>query len=71
MARKQVTSSKGRQLKVQQLLIPEIEKLQQHELQAQLPLTINKPIKQIPPQVKIPSQTTNKTSVDINMVSEG
>jgi len=35
-----------RQLKVQQLLIPEIEKLQQQELQAQRPLTINKPIKQ-------------------------
>ena len=48
MARKQVPSSKGRQLKVQQLLIPEIEKLQQKELKAQQPLTINKPIKQIP-----------------------
>ncbi|KZR76496.1 hypothetical protein [Prochlorococcus marinus] len=50
MARKQVTSSKGRQLKVQQLLIPEIEKLQQKELKAQQPLTINKPIKEIPKQ---------------------
>ena len=39
-----------RPLKVQQLLIPEIEKLQQQELQTQQPLTINKPIKQIPKQ---------------------
>ena len=46
MARNQLSSSKGRQLKVQQLLIPEIEKLQQKELQAQQPLSINKPIKQ-------------------------
>ncbi|WP_413357990.1 hypothetical protein [Prochlorococcus sp. MIT 1201] len=58
MARNQLISSKGRQLKVQQLLIPEIEQLQQKELQAQQPLTINKPIKQIPKQpVK---QTHNK-----------
>ena len=35
-----------RQLKVQQLLIPEIEQLQQQELNTQLPLTINKPVKQ-------------------------
>ena len=48
MARNQVNSIKGRQLKVQQLLIPEIEKLQQQELQSNQPLTINKPIKQIP-----------------------
>ena len=34
------------QLKVQQLLIPAIEKLQQMELQSNQPLTINKPIKQ-------------------------
>ena len=39
-----------RQLKVQQLLIPEIEKLQQKELQSNQPLTINKPIKQVPKQ---------------------
>ena len=39
-----------RQLKLQQLLIPEIEQLQQKDLQAQQPLTINKPIKQIPKQ---------------------
>ena len=57
MARKQVTSSKGRQLKVQQLLIPEIEKLQHKELKAQKPLTINKPIKQIPKQ---PVKQTHK-----------
>ena len=48
MARNQVNSIKGRQLKVQQLIIPEIEQLQQKQLQAQQPLTINKPIKQIP-----------------------
>ena len=48
MARKQVTSSKARQLKVQQLLIPEIEQLQQQELQAQQRLAINKPVMQIP-----------------------
>ena len=35
-----------RQLKVQQLLMPEIEQLQQQKLNTQLPLTINKPIKQ-------------------------
>ncbi|KZR68770.1 hypothetical protein PMIT1313_02394 [Prochlorococcus marinus str. MIT 1313] len=35
-----------RQLKVQQLRIPEIEKLQQQELQTQRQLSINKPIKQ-------------------------
>ena len=39
-----------RQLKVQQLLIPEIEQLQQNGLQSNQPLTINKPIKQIPKQ---------------------
>ena len=43
---KQAQPNARRQLKVQQLLIPEIEQLQQKELQAQLPLTINKPIKQ-------------------------
>ena len=44
-----------RQLKVQQLLIPEIEKLQQQELKAQQPLTINKQIKQIPKQTVKPT----------------
>ena len=57
MARNQVNSIKGRQLKVQQLLIPEIEQLQQKELKAQKPLTINKPIKQIPKQ---PVKQTHK-----------
>ncbi|WP_413359969.1 hypothetical protein [Prochlorococcus sp. MIT 1201] len=50
MARNQLSSTKGRQLKVQQLLIPEIEKLQQQEQQEQQRLTINKPIKEIPKQ---------------------
>ncbi|KZR64644.1 MULTISPECIES: hypothetical protein [Prochlorococcus] len=45
---KQAQPNARQQLKVQQLLIPEIEKLQHMELQAQQPLTINKPIKQIP-----------------------
>ncbi|KZR80929.1 MULTISPECIES: hypothetical protein [Prochlorococcus] len=57
MARNQVNSIKGRQLKVQQLIIPEIEKLQHKELKAQQPLTINKPIKQIPKQ---PVKKTHK-----------
>ena len=43
---KQAQPNARQQLKVQQLLIPEIEKLQQQELNTQLPLTINKPIKQ-------------------------
>ena len=47
---KKAQANARRQLKVQQLLIPEIEQLQQKELQAQQPLTINKPIKQIPKQ---------------------
>lgn len=47
----------GQQLKVQQLLIPGIEQLQQQELQAQQQLTINKPTRKTPkrqakPQVK-------------------
>ena len=45
MARK---DNAGQQLKVQQVLIPEIEKLQQHELQTQRQLSINKSINQIP-----------------------
>ena len=57
MARNQVNSIKGRQLKVQQLIIHEIEKLQHKELKAQQPLTINKPIKQIPKQ---PVKQTHK-----------
>ena len=55
MARNQVRPNVGQQLKVQQLLIPEIEKLQQQELKAQQPLTINKPIKQIPQQAVKPT----------------
>ena len=56
-----------RQLKVQQLLIPEIEKLQQKELQAQQPLSINKTARQIPqqqvkPQVK-PKKSAQKNKV--------
>ena len=43
---KQAQPKARRQLKAQQLLIPEIEKLQQQELNTQLPLSINKPIKQ-------------------------
>ena len=39
---KQAQPNARQQLKVQQLLIPEIEQLQQKELQAQLPLSINK-----------------------------
>ena len=47
----------GPKLKVQQLLIPEIEKLQQKEHQAQQRLTINTPVKQIPRQA---AKTTPK-----------
>ena len=47
---KQAQPNARRQLQVQQLLIPEIERLQQKELQAQERLTINRPIKQIPKQ---------------------
>ncbi|MAR06785.1 MAG: hypothetical protein CL862_06760 [Cyanobium sp. NAT70] len=43
---KQEQPNTRRQLKVQQLLIPEIEQLQQKELQTQRPLTINKTVKQ-------------------------
>ena len=46
LSSKQAQSNARRQLKVQQLLIHGIEQLQQQELQAQRPLTINKPIKQ-------------------------
>ena len=53
-----------RQLKVQQLLIPETEPLQQKELQAAQKLSINKPLKQVPRQnikkaVKAPSRTNH------------
>ena len=47
---KKAQTNARQQLKVQQLLIPEIEKLQQQELQAQRKLGINKPINQIPRQ---------------------
>ena len=43
---KKAQTNARQQLKVQQLLIPEIEQLQQKELQAQRPLTINKTVKQ-------------------------
>ena len=43
---KQAQPNARQQLKVQQLLIPAIEKLQHMELQSNQPLTINKPIKQ-------------------------
>ena len=65
MARKQVTSSKGNPLKVQQLLIPEIEQLQQKELQAQQRLTINKPAMQIPrPAAKQSPKPKKKTATN-------
>ncbi|CAE22302.1 possible (AF314193) Toutatis [Drosophila melanogaster] [Prochlorococcus marinus str. MIT 9313] len=47
---KQAQPNARQQLKVQQLLIPEIEQLQQKELQAVQKLSINKPIDQIPRQ---------------------
>ena len=43
---KKAQTNARQQLKVQQLLMPEIEKLQQQELNTQQPLSINKPIKQ-------------------------
>ena len=54
-----------RQLKVQQLLMPEIERLQQQELQQQVPLTINRkglstPKQQAKPQVKSTATPTKK-----------
>ena len=50
---KQAQPNARRQLKVQQLLIPEIERLQQQELQSAQKLSINKPINQIPrPNIK-------------------
>ena len=45
----------GPNLKVQQLAIPELKRLQQQELQAQQLLTINKPVKQIPRQSAKPT----------------
>ena len=61
---KQAQSNARRQLKVQQLLIPEIEQLQQQELQAAQKLSINKPLKQVPREnikkaVKAPSRTNH------------
>ena len=55
----------GQQLKVQQLLIPEIEQLQQKELQAQQQLTIKKPTQKTPkrqskPQLKPTVKPTQK-----------
>ena len=47
---KQAQPNARQQLKVQQLLVPEIERLQQQELQAAKKLSINKPINQIPRQ---------------------
>ena len=47
--------SLGAKLKVQQLVIPEIKRLQEQELQAQQLLTINKPVKQIPRQAAKPT----------------
>ncbi len=54
-----------RQLKVQQILIPEIERLQQKELQPQVPLTINRKTRKIAkqqakPQVKPTAKPTQK-----------
>ena len=62
---KQAQSNARRQLKVQQLLMPEIERLQQKELQSQVPLTINRkglstPKQQAKPQVKSTIKTTQK-----------
>ena len=58
---KQAQPNARQQLKVQQLLIPEIERLQQQELQAQRPLTINKPIKQTSKKtVKTTAKLTHK-----------
>lgn len=48
----------GPKLKVQQLLIPEVKRLQKQELQAQKMLNINKPVKQIPRQA---AKTTAET----------
>ncbi len=56
---KQAQPNARQQLKVQQLLIPEIERLQQQELQAQRKLGINKQINQIP---KTQSKTKPKTN---------
>ena len=56
---KQAQPNARQQLKVQQLLIPEIERLQQQELQAQRKLGINKQINQIP---KTQTKPTTKPS---------
>jgi len=45
----------GPKFKVQQLVIPEVKRLQQQELLAQQLLTINNPIKQIPRQAAKPT----------------
>ena len=49
----------GPKLKVQQLVIPEVKRLQKQELQAQRKLRINKPINQIPKPKTKPKVTTN------------
>ncbi len=66
---KKAQSNAGQQLKVQQLLIPEIEQLQQQELQAQAPLSINKPARQTPrqqvkPQIKPSVKTKQKKTAN-------
>ncbi len=50
----------GPKLKVQQLLIPEVKRLQKQELQAQKMLNINKPVKQIPRQAAKPTAETRQ-----------
>ena len=42
------TRNKTKSLKAQQLLLPDIKRLQQQELQAKRKLAINKPVMQIP-----------------------
>ncbi|KZR65306.1 hypothetical protein PMIT1327_02400 [Prochlorococcus marinus str. MIT 1327] len=71
---KQAQPNARRQLKVQQLLISEIEQLQQPQLQAQQPLTINKPIKQIPKQTHKKMELTDwklriQNLIQLNLVS--
>mgnify|MGYP007063529784 CR=1 FL=1 len=61
MARNQVRPNSGQQLKVVQPSLHDSLLLQQHELQAQRKLSINKPINQIPKQKQKtkPKVTTN------------
>lgn len=63
--RSKAKTNASQQLKVHQLLIPEIEQLQQQELNRQQPLSINKPVKQSSKKsVKITAKPTHENGAN-------